>query len=211
MQPQWRDVERSIKAYWFEDGLAELIAGALFLIIGLYFVLVEVSAQARWGGLLQAAFIVIVLGAGFAGRALIMRLKDQYVYPRTGFVEYRLDGRALRWRRVIAGLTAALVAAILIVFLPIGGWVDWVVALTSLVVGAVLIGQARSAGHTGFFILGIASLLLGILLPIIGFLNGFALGLYYGSLGLAFIVSGAIAFQRFLHENPVRLQDHDGH
>lgn len=211
MQSQLRDVEQRVKSYWFADGLAELIGGAAFLIIGSYFLLVELNSQAWWVGVLQAAFILIFLGAVYGGRKLIATLKDRYVYPRTGYIEYRVDKKSAGLRRVLAGITGVVVAAILVIFAPVEGRIDWVVALTSLVVGAVLMfGQARSAGHERFMILGLASVLLGMLLAVSGWPNGIALGLYYGGIGLASMVSGALVFQRFLRENPVRSEGSDG-
>lgn len=211
MQFQLRDLEQRVKSYWFADGLAEISGGAAFLIIGFYFAFTELSLDAWWGGILQAAFVLVLLGTLFAGRVLIGSLKQRYVYPRTGFVEYKVDPKTLNARRLVAGVTAAAVAAILITFAPLEGGIDWVVALTGAVVGAVLFfGQARRAGLEHFAILGFVSVLMGFLLSISAWPDGYAIGSYYGGMGICFIISGTLAFRRFLRENPAPVEENHG-
>ncbi len=205
MQAQMKDVEKRVKGYWFNDGVAELIGGAVFVMLGIYFAATEMlGSSSLWGGILQVGFILILLGLLWGGRRLIAKIKNEFVYPRTGFVKYRVDQQQVNQRRIGAAVVAAVVAVIIVVLLPLEGPINWVAGLTGLLVGGVLIfGQARNAGIERFLYLGFLSLLLGVLASMVSWANGFALGLYYAGMGSAFMVSGAWIFWHFLRQYPI--------
>jgi hypothetical protein len=71
-------------------------------------------------------------------------------------------------------------------------------------VGAILIFlQGRRAGLERFYVLGGMSILLGIALSLSGLPEGYGLGLFYGLMGLAYLISGGIVLRRYLLENPL--------
>lgn len=211
MQSQMQQVERRVKGYWFHDGIGEMIGGAVFLVIGLYFALTELlGASSPVGGMLQAGFIVILLGLIYAGRVVIRRLKERYVFPRTGYLEYRVDNTHIRRRRIGAALTAAVIAVAVMTLLPFAGPINWVAAITGFVAGAILIlVQARNTGIQRFFYLGLASILLGSAGAISGWPDAYGLCFYYAAMGLCFVLSGAFVFNRFLRDNPAQVEGHD--
>ena len=53
-----------------------------------------------------------------------------------------------------------------------------------------------------FFVLALISIALGVALSFIPLAMGYALGMYYGLMALAFFISGAVVFSRYLRKNP---------
>src|SRR5512138_5195 len=103
MKDSLAEIEGRVRRYWFSDGIGELMGGALFLLLGLYF-----SAQQYFGDqspigiILQSSFVILVIGGVFVGRWMINQLKSRLTYPRTGYVEYRVKDKSNIRRRTIA-------------------------------------------------------------------------------------------------------------
>lgn len=199
------DVEQRIKRYWYTDGIGELIGGGMFILLGTYF-----AAQQYFGensmvsGLLQAGLIIFLLGGMALGRWLIKALKARLTYPRTGYVEYQVDEHSRNKRHIYVAVVAALVTAFSIVFASrIVSFLDMTLALTGILVGAILIFlQGKRSGLERFYVLGGVSIVLGIVLSLSGLSNGYGLGLYYSLMGCVYLISGGIVLQRYLRENP---------
>ena len=87
-----QQVERRVKRYWYTDGIAEISSGGMFLLLGLYF-----GVQGYFGEtslvsiILQVSMVLLMVGGIFGVRWLVNTLKTRLTYPRTGFVEYRVN------------------------------------------------------------------------------------------------------------------------
>lgn len=91
-----------VKQYWFEDGLAEAVTGAGFLLLALVLALSTRWAQ-PWSGALQALVIfAFVLG----NRWVVQRLKWRITYPRTGYLAYPRPDKATRALRSLVAFVA---------------------------------------------------------------------------------------------------------
>lgn len=199
------DVEERVKRYWYTDGIGELIGGGMFVLLGIYFALQEVLGQdSTLGGILQASFVLLMIGGVFVSRRLINTLKTRLTYPRTGYVEYQVDERGMRWRRILAVVLAFVISALTIVFVRLFQFFDSVVAVTGLIVALILVVlRAKSAGLARFYVLGAISLVLGLALSLSGLPNGYSLGLFYALMGGCFFISGGLTLRRYLQENPL--------
>ena len=72
------DVEERVKRYWYTDGIGELTGGGMFVLLGIYFALQEVLGQdLTLGGILQASFVLLIIGGVFVSRRLINTLKTR--------------------------------------------------------------------------------------------------------------------------------------
>lgn len=199
-------VEQRVRGYWYEDGLAELATGAVFVLLGLYFAL-----QGYFGEgstitvILQLSMaLLIILGAYFV-RRIVGSLKMRVTYPRTGYVEYRVDAGNVRLRR-FATAAAGLLAAMLLVFLVryVRG-LELVVLATGVLVAFILVAlSVKARGMKRFYVLGALSLGLGILLSLSGLPQAYGLALFYGLLGIVLMASGGWVLRRYLRENPLR-------
>jgi hypothetical protein len=211
MRTEFKQLEQSVKSHWFKDGLGEVVGGLMFILLGAYFALVELFGESsQAGGLLQAGFIVVFLGLFYVGRRLILGLKTKYVVPRAGYVEYRVDREHQTGKRIGAAVFAAVIAAFVVFSIRVPGILNWLVVLTGLLVGLMLVlAQLRTGGIPRFFFLGTLSFVVGIAAGFTSFAEGYTLGLYYSSMGLIFLVTGLWVFQRFLMDYPLQMEPAD--
>jgi hypothetical protein len=205
METKLVDVEQRVKRYWYTDGIGELIGGGMFCLLGIYFALQEVLGQnSTLSGILQASFVLLMIGGVFVSRWLINTLKTRLTYPRTGYVEYQADERGIRGRRILAVVLAFVISALTIVFVRLFQFFDSVVAVTGLIVALILVVlRTKSSGLARFYVLGAISLVLGLALSLSGLPNGYSLGLFYGLMGVCSLISGGLTLRRYLKENPL--------
>ncbi|HSL29549.1 MAG TPA: hypothetical protein VK900_10150 [Anaerolineales bacterium] len=211
MQNHLTDVEQRVKRYWYTDGIGELIGGGMFILMGSYFALQEFLGQNLLGGIFQASLILLMIGGMAVSRRLVNTLKTHLTYPRTGYVEYRVDEGYMSWRRLIVVIFAFGISALTMVFVRMFDSIDSIVAVTGVVVAAILvILRAKVSGLSRFYLLGAISLLFGLALSISGLPNGYSLGLFYGLMGVCFLFSGGMTLRHFLEKNPLPPEEQNG-
>jgi hypothetical protein len=212
METKLSDVEQRVKRYWYTDGIGELIGGGMFVLLGLYFALQEFLGQESMvGGILQGSFILLMIGGAFISRRMVNALKTRLTYPRTGYVEYQVNEHNMRSRRIGVVILAFTISALTMVFVRLFQSFDSIVAVTGLAVGLILVVlRAKASGLARFYVLGAVSLVLGFALSISRLPNGYSLGLFYGLMGVCFIISGVLTLQRYLRENPLPAENQNG-
>jgi hypothetical protein len=210
MNRNYSDVEQRIKRYWYVDGFGELMGGGMFLLLGLYFSAQQYFGdQSPLGAILQSGFALILIGGIVLARRLINALKMRFTYPRTGYVEY--EQKVSIQRRTLAMAVGVVVAMLSVVITRSVDRIDAMVALTGLLVAVILVAkQIWSSRVQRFYLLSFVSLVLGIALSISGLPRGYNLGAFYGLMGTAFAISGALTLRRYLRDNPVLAEDHNG-
>lgn len=204
-----KQVEQRVKRYWYTDGIAELASGGLFILLGIYF-----GAQGFFGQgslvsvILQVSLMLVMIAGAFGIRWLVNILKTRLTYPRTGYVEYRVnenDAKVRRW--VVVGVAMVIAIASIVLIDYIRG-LDSMVLVTGLLVGVVFIAlRGRSSGLKRFYLLGGLAIALGVALSFSGLSQAYNLGLYYGLLGIAIVISGALILRRYLSENPLPVEN----
>jgi len=205
MKDQTAQIEQRVQRYWYSDGIGELIGGGVFLILAMYFTAQQYFGdESVVGNLLQAAFVLILIGAIFLGRTLINALKARVTYPRTGYVEYRQNGRSLMLRRFLAFLVAIAVAMAAVFITRRIESIDSTVAITGGLVAVIfIVKQGWSSGVARFYVFSLISLALGVALSVSGLSSGYNLGLFYGIMGLTLAISGGLTLRRYLSQNPM--------
>ncbi len=205
VERQFRDAATRVRRHWYEDGLAELFVGGLFVVLALYFLL-----QARLAGSLSAnrpssialnlLLPAVVVAVALLGRRFIRRAKERHVYPRTGFVQYRESRRAPRWlTATLAGGVAALTAS-LVARAP--GVDAWVPALQGFLLAGFFFWQGQSAGVSRLVVLALFTALVGLVVSLAGLSSGLAGAAFFGPVGLAMTAAGQAAFRRYLRDAP---------
>ena len=202
------DVEQRIKRYWFKDGIGELAGGGLFLVIGLYFAGHEwllPNSVART--LLDSSLVLLLIGGVFVTRWLINLLKARLTYPRTGYVEYYPSRKNTPARRILTAVIAMGVSLLLVLFGQFVGSFNWIPGFTGLVAGVIFIITRARGGEGRFYFLGGTSIILGLVLSFSGLSVSYSLSLFYGSIGVAALISGSLTLARYLRENPIPAED----
>jgi hypothetical protein len=188
------DIQRRIRRYWFEDGLAELGIGGLFLVVGLAFVIGALATNSAARAAAVVALLAVV-GIGTVGsRFLIRAVKERVTYPRTGYVTYRRSGSRVRYVAavgIIALIAASAVAAQ-------AGAVDRTLALQALTLAAVLGGPAYRFGLARFYVLAGVAVAAGAIAWIAALDEEAGSALIYGGVGLALVASGGWTLQSYL-------------
>ena len=203
-----QQVERRVRRYWYTDGIAEISSGGMFILLGLYF-----GVQGYFGEtslvsiILQVSMVLLMIGGIFGVRWLVNTLKARLTYPRTGFVEYRVNEKSTRTRRYIVVGVALIIAIASILLVDLIRNLDSMVLISGLLVGVIFIAlRGRSSGLKRFYVLGGLAIVLGIVLAFSGLSQAYNLGLFYGLLGIATIISGGLVMRRYLHENPLPME-----
>jgi hypothetical protein len=200
-----KQVEQRVKRYWYTDGIAELASGGMFFLLGLYFgVLGYFEEGSLVSVILQVSMVLLMVGGAFGVRWLVNSLKSRLTYPRTGFVEYRVNEKDAKVRRYVVIAVAMLVAIASLVLVDYIRSLESMVLVTGVLVGIIFITlRGKSSGLRRFYVLGGLAIVLGISLAYSGLPQVYTLALFYGLLGVAILISGGLVLQRYLAENPV--------
>ncbi len=205
MKDNFSEVEQRVKRYWFSDGIGELAGGGMFLLLGAYFGLPQfLGGNNLLSVILQSSLVLVLIGGIFIVRWLVTVLKTRLTYPRTGYVEYRVDRNNALRRRMLTMAVAMVIAFLMVLLAGSIQVVDSTVLVTGVVVGVVfVILRGKSYGVQRFYFLGAISAVIGTALSFSGLPNGYSLAAFYGLMGLGVMISGGWVLFRYLKENPL--------
>jgi len=196
------------RQYWHIDGLAELVAGGIFLFLGAYFfALSALPPNSLLNTLLQAGFALIFIGSLLLGKRLVTAIKIRLTFPRTGFVTYRPPTTRSRW--ISAGLALFMAALVVALMSTAPASLEWMPAITGLIVAAGWLIFASRVGLPRFFLLAIASLAFGIGLSLSGLGDLLGLAIYYASMGFTLLLSGGLTLRSYLKQAPAPQEESD--
>jgi hypothetical protein len=200
------DIDKIMKRtarHLYEDGIGEIFYGVAFLLIGLL-AFVEAAVKPPIPSFSAIGLIVVVLGAYLLGRWLVPALRRRLVFPRTGFVAHRQLSVRRRWMALgiaaLAGCVLGGVGSFAHAIHP--AWSDWVPLGDGLVVGAFLLVIGSGVGLRRFQVLAGFSGLAGLAALVAGLGEPLASAAYWAAMGLALMVSGALALWAYLHRAP---------
>jgi len=205
------DLMRKTKSYWYEDGLAEILAGLFFMAVGALLVaewVLPAGAPYKW--FFAPGFAVLTIVWILSGRKVVNWLKERITYPRTGYIAYKRQRPASRVAHaVMAGAIGAAVSLALVASLLYRQEIGRVVPLILGVgVALLMIKIGSELGLLRFLVAAIWSVLIGGFLAWLTAEMSLGIALYYGLLGPAFVVTGAVALIRYLRAAPLE-EGHD--
>jgi hypothetical protein len=209
---EMKQVEKRVRRYWYTDGIAELASGGMFLLLGLYFgVLGYFEEGSLVSVILQVSMILVFVGGAFGVRWLVNTLKSRLTYPRTGYVEYRVNEKDVKMRRYVVIAVAMIFAIASIVLIDFIRGLESMVLFTGVIVGVIFIAlRGKSSGLRRFYLLGGLSIVIGIGLAYSGLPQIYTLTLFYSLLGAAILISGGLVLRRYLAENPSLAENTNG-
>jgi hypothetical protein len=205
-QDKLKGMEQRGQAYWYQDGIWELIVGMLFVLYAGYYALVgSISEDQALHTVLTVGYIVVIPGGMLLGSWIAKRLKSRVSAPRTGYVTFgRSRGhktQAVALGAVIAGgaVAGALLSDEIYVPVLIGG-----------------MGMAFGAGVTGFrlgvvrlAIVGAVALAGSVAIGLATTEPETAFSLFFGVAGVALAVSGIVTLIGYLNANPLPDDEED--
>lgn len=201
MNDELEHVVQRTRQYWFSDGLVELSIGGIFIFLGAYF-FVQSHLQPRSLILfiLQAGLILAIFGSMYIGRRMVSRYKSRMTHPRTGYVTYEQASKPQRMRNI--GLVLFMVTLIVALFLTTTISMNWIPAITGLIVSILWLISAARVGLIRLYVQSLLSLLLGVGLSLASLETYQSLAVYYAVIGLVLILSGGLTLIRYLRQNP---------
>ena len=188
---------RRAARYWYEDGLVEIGAGLLFLLLaGLFAVegLAPAGSLPPWFSALGLP--AVILGGTVVLGLALRTLKQGLTYPRTGYVAYP-PTRPIR--KALAGILGGVVSMLLVLLLiSHPGWLTALPALQGAVVAAVWFLLSIRMGVPRMAVQGLLALGAGVIVSFVG--AGISIGsaVVFGTVGLASLISGIFVLAHYL-------------
>lgn len=204
MRDELDKIAQRTQAYWFVDGLAEMMVGC---IVGLIALLFLIDGTAPEGSPLHLASSLglapVILIGGWAGGRIVTAIKARITYPRTGFVSYpRKRGRRLATVAFAAFVAALAVAAVMVLAAVSKSMPSLLVLAQGAIGAAALAYLGSSMDLRRFYVLAVLSIAFGIAGAATGLGDILGDALYFGLMALALIASGALTLRVYLRDAP---------
>lgn len=186
--------------YWVVDGLAELSAGAICLILALYFIVQQLipASQGSFALIFLAVFI-----AGFGIRKLMLWVRQRSTYPRTGYVELKQGWEDRRFLGIAVGFTILLLGFNLFTILRGVQAVMFMPALGGIMFAFMFALAAFRTKLVRFFFLAGFCLLLGAFLALSGLGDLWGASLLCVFTSLVLLAYGIITRMVYLRQSKV--------
>lgn len=198
-----RIIQRT-RRYWYEDGLTEIATGVIFLLVGAVLALEAVATPGSpLEGLAAFGIVVVVIGGIWGARWAVQRLKERYVYPRTGRVVY--PRRKSATRAIVAGVLAMVTSAVTAGLIASSRFDEALLPFfQGLVIGAVFLYWGQALGLWRFFVVAAISVAIGLAVVLSGLEGNPAAAVCFTGTGLALAASGGYALASyFRHTQPL--------
>jgi MFS family permease len=196
-------IEKRTVQSFYDDGLAEISTGLIFLLLGAYF-FAQAAAPERsaFRSALSVLFVLVIVSAGFLVSRILRFLKRRITYPRTGYVAFKKKEPSSKRRAatmIVGGIIGAATAALyglspsFKVLFP---------ALNGLLLAVAVLLIAGKIGLARFYILSAASAVIGLAVTAAGVGDIKGISLYYGLFGAAVTLSGLATLIVYLRKSP---------
>jgi len=201
MNNQNKEINETItrtKRYWYVDGFSEIGVGLLLIVIILFTHLAGLVQQPVLQIILFVAGLpaLIILGSRGLSR-VVVKLKEKYTYPRTGYVAYQGKTGSRRWKRILLAGTLGLLVGALTSLLSGSLPIFYQQLFVILMIALAYIYIGYSIGLKRFFWIAGATLALGGALILAGASEAQYLLIFFVGQGLIWIVSGLAAMRQY--------------
>ena len=182
--------------YWFEDGIGEFVMGILYFIIGINFCIQAMVISPQIKAILSLVSVFIIGGGVIITRKLIGRIKELFIYPRTGYVSYTKQPRKAKITISIVSMVAVAVFAIFL--RNSSNSFDWTPIVIGVICGLLMLYQAFQTSVFRLYVEAILAILIGIVIATLNISGLFSSGIFFISFGLILIIGGGCAFVYYL-------------
>lgn len=194
------EIERRVLQSVYEDGLVEVFGGFFLITIGIFF---QVDPK-------LSTFAVLSIFIYFAA---IERIKQRWIYPRSGYVKSRQDPKEIRGIPITAGLSVLVLMTILVISIKIRGpeagtvlFMDYILPpIVSLLLAIGPWWMATERYIRRGYLWAALFIGIGFTITILQIRGGYdAIGLNCTLVGAAMMVTGLMVFIKFIRNNPVQ-------
>jgi hypothetical protein len=156
MKDTLTQVQQRARAYWFADGLNEIVGGTFAALLGAL-ILLQTSLQSAQADILSTVTNMLLLAGAVSIPLLLRWMKERITYPHSGYVAYPELKPAERLKRGAPAILLALVLAVLIAGSILASPITrlwamvclvWMPSLMGVLVGAGIFRSARETGLT---------------------------------------------------------------
>ncbi len=188
-------IEKRTRRYWFDDGIVEISAGIVFLVVAAYFVVEEALGGAGSGRFLNVAFAGLVVVLAFSAKWAARAIKDRYVHPRTGFVAFpRRSGR--RWAKAVLGFACGSLLATVAMRAPL--LQNWIPAVMGGIFAVAFFYVGRRADVLRFPVEGLLTAAAGVAVSFLHVSEDVGIALLFGCFGLLVTGGGLVGLVGYL-------------
>ena len=199
MSENIEQIMQRTRAYWYEDGFAEIAVGGLFALVGGFVYLQSVTAGTPLVAVISIGMTLLILGGSFLVKRVVNTLKERVTYPRTGYVAYDEKDRAGSGRWFIVGFAFVLAVATLI-------FRDWVSnagleamsTVAGLLIAAIFGAMGASFRIRRFYIIAVAAVVIGAAASISGLGDVLGMAVFFAMIGMLVVISGVFALTQYL-------------
>jgi len=189
-------IERNIFRDYMQDGLADMLFGLYFLLIG---VALPVGSVAPFLVLMTVFFAPLLTG-----------LKKRVTTPRAGYVELRQgDPQAMPWF-ILGSLGLGLVVQVIVlaaagVLADPGQWYRWLPVFFGIWLGGIFLGLGVRVGLARYYTVAALALASGFIVPFLPLTGKLAhIGMMFAVTGALMLGWGIVTFVRFLRKYPLQ-------
>jgi hypothetical protein len=199
MRENFSKIQQRAIQYWFLDGLAEIGAGLVGLLLAALFVLWQVIFLTRWSLFI---FLMAAFTVAFGLRLLIQKIKEHTTYPRTGYVA-PLSGTENK-RALAILIVFTIVLLVINFYLSIQGEkaLLWSAGVASLIFAFIFAWTGYLTALRRFYFLALFSLLIGAVLVILGIGYPSGMAIITGLNGVILLFFGMRARRAYFRLNP---------
>lgn len=199
------DIDKVIRRthrYWYEDGLAETATGCMFVLCGLFLLMMRfLRPGSPLACIVAIGFTGLVAFGGLAVSRVVKTVKERVTYPRTGYVSYRHPGSS--GRLYIVGASVGIALAVLGIILSkvhAPTWLGSIAIVQGLILGAGLLYMGYRLGLTRFYALAFLSVLIGVVVSLNGFDDTLGSAAHFGEMGFVLTASGLFTLRAYLSQ-----------
>jgi len=198
MKEKYIKVQKKAIQYWFIDGLPELAAGLVGIFLAVLFLVWHQVFTWRWS---LPVILVAAFAVSFGLRLIIQHIKARTTYPRTGYVS-PFSGLESKWSVVIL-IAFSLVMLGLNYFLSTQGSqaLLWSPGLAGLIFTFIFIWTGAMTKLKRFFILGIISLCIGLILFLLKLDYFQGVSILTGIVGVILLIQGYMVRKLYLSQS----------
>ncbi len=195
------DVMRNTRRYWFIDGLSEITGGVLIIMIALSYQLIYLlEDSASRAMLLLIGQPTLILLSAYFSRKFIIKLKERFTYPRTGFVKFHAAKPNKRVQRILVVILIAGGVSIFISFMASMIPDRYLPVISSLFIGAYSWILGYLNGVRRFYIIAILIVIFGGLISWINFGGGLPYIYLLTGIGVIWVLSGGWTLIRYMSQ-----------